>query len=76
MVAAASLIAEKPEARQALATGSQVYLAISPGRGTLKEGKKPLSISAQLAGQRPARRDRSSILTRGTIDLHDEVRHP
>jgi hypothetical protein len=52
---AASLIAEKPEARQAIATGSQVYLSISPGRGTLKEGEKPLPIAALIAGKCPAR---------------------
>lgn len=34
--------------RQAIAKDGQVYLAISPGRGTLKEGEKSLPIPAQL----------------------------
>jgi hypothetical protein len=36
----------------ALANGSKVYLAISPGHGALKEGEKSLPIPARLGGNR------------------------
>jgi len=37
--------------KQAIPEGGKVYLAISPGRGTLKEGEKSLPIPAELRGK-------------------------
>ncbi len=45
------LLADWQGQKQALAMGSKVYLAISPGRGALKEGEKSLPIPPRLQGK-------------------------